>query len=533
MHLQGLLHVLSLSLFMLLVGGISVRAENWPQYGHDMANSFVSSETWLTTTTARNLVQKWETISDNRVTSTPIVVNDTCYVGGIAQKVTAFRLSTGQVIWQTPVQGDIYGSPFYKDGRIYVGDTATKCYCLRATDGVILWTADVASQQEDAFFGSPVVGLGKVYLGVSNDANDRPCVRGRMVALNELTGAVVWRWYAVDSTATGGGNWNSALLDEATNRLYFTTGNPCTGPPSPYTDAVICLNANTGALNWASQVIANDTGDHDFGSAPCFFTSNGTPAVGAGCKNGYFYAFNRDTGAFLWRTQIMAQGYGDILPAAAALPDRIVIGTGHTLDGYPGSVCALSTANGNLLWQYKCQAQVYGNVAVTNGVVFFAHSAGRVIALNAATGDSLWGNRLSADPILGGPSVSHGYMLIASYGDGVHAYSFPVVPTDVADDGATSHIGAVRLSAVHAQDGRILFTVEGATDTNARIEVYDMSGRTTVTLALTPSADAIGSRTATWSARGGRGRPVARGVYLARVTGTAATVKVAIARGGR
>src|SRR5439155_2305484 len=95
--------------------------------------------------------------------------------------------------------------------------------------------------------------------------------------------------------------------------------------------------------------------------------------VAAGSKDGTLYAVDCSNGQLLWRTQLALPtgGGGDIgiISSAAVAGERLIVATWTTIDGHPGSVCAVSTAVGSLSWEHFTPSRIYGPVAIANGVV--------------------------------------------------------------------------------------------------------------------------------------------------------------------
>jgi alcohol dehydrogenase (cytochrome c) len=126
-------------------------------------------------------------------------------------------------------------------------------------------------------------------------------IRGFIAAFDAKSGKEVWRFNTVpgpgepghdtwpassDAWQHGGGSiWVTGSYDAELNLLYFGTGNP--GPdwnadPRPganlYTDSVVALNPDTGALKWHYQFTPHDEFDYDATRLRCWPTSNGRVA---------------------------------------------------------------------------------------------------------------------------------------------------------------------------------------------------------------------------------------------------------------
>jgi alcohol dehydrogenase (cytochrome c) len=99
-------------------------------------------------------------------------------------------------------------------------------------------------------------------------------------------------------------------FDPALNLTYWGIGNP--GPDwnpdqrpgdNLYSDSVVALDADTGALKWHFQFTPNDAYDYDSVQVPVLADMNwrGAPAkvMMWANRNGYFYVLDRVTGRFL------------------------------------------------------------------------------------------------------------------------------------------------------------------------------------------------------------------------------------------
>jgi alcohol dehydrogenase (cytochrome c) len=149
-------------------------------------------------------------------------------------------------------------------------------------------------------------------------------IRGFIAAYDPRTGKEIWRFYTVpapgepgsetwsgDAWRSGGGSvWVTGSYDPDLNLTYWGIGNP--GPDwnpqqrpgdNLFTDSVVALDADTGALKWHYQFTPNDGYDYDAVQVPVLADVNwrGTPtrAMLWANRNGYFYVLDRVTGTFL------------------------------------------------------------------------------------------------------------------------------------------------------------------------------------------------------------------------------------------
>ena len=347
--------------------------------------------------------------------TSPAVSGKTLYIGDQSGNVIAMSAATGAELWRTkPNPGPfpvITASPVVYNGVVYVG---------------------VASSEE-------AVAANPSYLCCS--------ARGSFQALDAATGQVLWQTYMTPIGYSGAAIWGStAALDSQSNTVYVTTGNNYSLPqsvidcinnagsnvaqqklcldPNNHVDSILALDMTTGVIKWATQALdldnwnvacifngtncpANAGPDFDFGSGPNLFTipgAKGKPqsVVGAGQKSGQYWTLDAATGAVIWKTQVgPGSSLGGIEWGSATDGQRIYVAIGnffrlaypgHPELGQAGSFAALDLATGAILWQVADpNAGVdLAAVSTSNGVVFAGSMSGKMLALNAATGGTLW-----------------------------------------------------------------------------------------------------------------------------------------------
>jgi polyvinyl alcohol dehydrogenase (cytochrome) len=202
--------------------------------------------------------------------------------------------------------------------------------------------------------------------------------------------------------------------------------------PSDYFDSVLALDLSTGVIKWSQRVWAPDffnfsctvfCSDFDFGSGPNLFrvkTEQGTQdIVGAGQKSGIYWAFDPDTGSILWNTSVgPGSSVGGIEWGSATDGKRIYIaianGNGLPYPNNPGlgaggSWAALDAVTGTILWQVPTpqNAMGLGPMTVADHVVFAPSMSGDMVALDSATGATLWSYHANGS-VVAGPAIVNG-----------------------------------------------------------------------------------------------------------------------------
>ena len=149
-------------------------------------------------------------------------------------------------------------------------------------------------------------------------------VRGFLDAYDASTGKRAWRLWTVpgpgepghetwsgDSWKYGGATtWVTGAYDPDTNLTYWGTGNP--GPDfigdvragdNLYSDSLIAVDVDTGALKWHFQFIPHDVNDIDSTEIPILvdaeFRGRPRKLLLFANRNGFYYVFDRVTGEYL------------------------------------------------------------------------------------------------------------------------------------------------------------------------------------------------------------------------------------------
>jgi alcohol dehydrogenase (cytochrome c) len=404
--------------------------------------------------------------------STPLIDGDTVYVQDLRSNVFALDRATGKVRWARRF-GAINDGPnglALSAGRIY-GATDSNAFALSASTGRVLWQRHLTSASQQFVNDAPVYWKGLVFLGSVGYA---PLGRGVIYALDARTGAVRWQFDTIQHPwphpleAGGGGIWYPVSIDAA-GRLYAGIANPTPWGGSPqlpngaafpgpvhYTDSLVVLNARTGRLLWYDQVTPHDVRDYDFEATPILATIDDAPLVFGAGKGGRVIAWNRSTRRRVWSTPVglhrndsgplprrrvtVCPGlFGGVeTPMAYAdgrlfVPDVDLCGWGSavasqnvsTIDPARGrgQFVALDAATGRTLWDRHFSSADFGCAAVSNDVVFTSTYAGTLYALATATGRILWSAKLPAG-VNGCPAVV-GDMVIVGAGVREHASDRP------------------------------------------------------------------------------------------------------------
>ncbi len=360
----------------------------WPSAGHDLQNSRnQSSEVKINSSNVSSLTKQWQFTTGGDVSATPALDGTNVYFPDTGGNLWAVSQKTGTAVWQrhisdyTGIPGDVArDTPAIVGNELILGDQAgyhgsftAWVFAVSKIDGSLIWKTAVDSNSPwpivtQSAVVDQSVSPAVAYIGVASAEElfaglipGYTCCgfRGSILALNAVTGQIMWKTYTVPAGYSGASVWGSTpVIDYTRGSLYIGTGNNYSVPsdvqtcvadagsnttaaaacisPGDHFDSVMALDLHTGQIKWASVAISYDSftvsclagvinipgitiypdacpepagPDYDFGQGPTLYTlmnSMGQPTdlLGDGQKSGQYWAFNPDTGAVVWMTQV-------------------------------------------------------------------------------------------------------------------------------------------------------------------------------------------------------------------------------------
>jgi len=401
-------------------------------YGHDAMHTF-STTSGITTSNVANLAVTWQFATGDAVSATPTVVGGTVYVGSWDGFFYALDATSGKLVWKLQVDcqpailpipkqclasgqmepdrtntdgGIITSTATVTGGRVYFAAGRT-VYCVNAngsTAGSVIWKHVVCGNPDDPMcaldgkdpneiWSSPAIVDGKVIVGSSVDG--AMGYRGGIVALDQSTGAQVWR-LEVDPKLDASGNplpsggqnrgcgsvWSSGGIDTDDGLVFFGTGDCQSDADPPYHEALLAIDYATGKVKWTYRPRMTDTCDFDFGASPNLMTVSGKRQVGIGSKDGTYYVLD-PTGHLICSQKVVFGGSAGGFIGTAAFDGAHIYG-GTAIGDFGGMLCmpnnpndkgvedpslhAFDAATGKVLWE-TTHAYTFGATTVTNGVL--------------------------------------------------------------------------------------------------------------------------------------------------------------------
>jgi polyvinyl alcohol dehydrogenase (cytochrome) len=447
----------------------------------------------LGSTKAADLRLKWAFAFPNalRVRSQPTLGAGAIFVGSHDGSVFSLDRRTGCVRWVfqagAEVRTGVVLSP-WKAGDssakplVFFGDLVGNVYALDARTGAQIWKLKADPHPSVTITGTPSLAAGKLIVPVSSleeanagDPHYACCsFRGSLMALDPKTGVKLWQTFTAPPPSKRGVNatgsevigpsgvaiWGSPSIDLARRRIYVATGDNYTDPGTPYSDAVLALDLDSGKVLWAYQATGGDAWngsclggkescpaeagpDHDFGAPPILASSaDGQRFLLAGQKSGVVYGLDPDTGALRWKAKLGRGGAGGgVHFGMSAQGGRVFVPvTDYALPGeapgHPG-LYALDIKTGRLIWSFTSDACAtgpgclngFGGVpTAVGGVVLVGGDDGWFRVLDAATGKKLWALDTTAPVTTVNGEVAHGGSISSGVGP-IAYHGMVIVPS--------------------------------------------------------------------------------------------------------
>lgn len=228
------------------------------------------------------------------------------------------------------------------------------------------------SERTNGSVSSPTVGGDAVYAGLHfEDADDRDAV----VALNATTGAKRWAF-------TDDGTDDFGRLTVASGTVYATAQRP-------HENWLYALDAATGTKRWATTI--GSPGLAGTGTANVAVVDGAVFVPGAQT----LHARAAETGAVLWRADPVDM-YNEPAAAPAVADGTVYVGGQGADAGHSDQFFAVNAGDGSIEWRFEPgndQDERWHAPAVADGSVYvtrWATDGGVLYALDAETGAEQW-----------------------------------------------------------------------------------------------------------------------------------------------
>ena len=322
-------------------------------HGTTMAQKYAVS-TQITPDNVARLKKVWEIhtgdVSDGSGdipgtvwSTTPLMANDTLFVGTPFYRIFAVEPDSGEIKWiyepdhttleplsqpELKNRGIAYWADDSATGpcakRVYIGTMDAKLHAVDAETGKLC--ADFGQggildvnkwNKPDANFPlsqlqAPTVYKDTLLLGwAGKDWHDAENPLGSVHAVDARTGELKWKFFSIPQDydgLTGTANiWTAMAVDVENALVYLPVSSPSPDfyggtrlDEIPLATSVTALNADTGEVVWSRQLVHHDIWDYDTNAAPTLVDiqkdGQTVPALVQTTKMGYAFVLNRLTG---------------------------------------------------------------------------------------------------------------------------------------------------------------------------------------------------------------------------------------------
>ena len=413
-----------------------------------------------------DLAVKWVfAVADTDAPHTqPLITSNTVVIGDGSGGVYALDRDSGCERWRFDAGSVVRTAIRYiqtdSHHLISFGTLEADVFAVDLMTGEQRWRVKVGEHPQAMVTGSSVDHEGVIYQPISswevfwalNPFYSCCDFRSSIVAIDALSGEILWRSYTIDEPAkitkprlifgdrrgpSGAPVWSQPAIDVKRNRLYVGTGENYSAPVTDTSDAILAFDLTTGEKMWSQQFLTGDAWtaacaspldancpeedgpDLDFGAPPILVSLGNKDYILAGQKSGDVYALDPDNnGQKLWGYKASNGGMAGGVHFGMAInetrgalyvpiSDRDVGIIGENPPGKPKpSLHAIDIASGMPLWTVPapdncldketnkpikdCHAGLSAAVTVTEDIVFAPSLDGYLYAFAATDGELLW-----------------------------------------------------------------------------------------------------------------------------------------------
>lgn len=298
----------------------------------------------------------WKFETKGAVYSTLQLDGDNVYIGSADGNLYALKKETGEKLWEFSTKGEVYSSACLHGGLIFFGSGDGNLYAIDMNSGKEVWQFKSEGEKTydlwDYYLSSPKVDGDLVYWG-SGDGN--------VYAIQMETGITKWKF------KTKGIVHADPVIHKDKIFIGSFDGN------------LYALDKKSGELIWKFKTL----GAQYFPKGEiqkAVLVDNGTVYFGSRDYN--LYALDEHTGTVKWN---MREPEGWIIATPVANKDHIFFGTSDAHKFY-----CYQKNSGAKVWEINVGMRVYGSAILHNGLVYFGTFDGKVLGVDAKTGEEKW-----------------------------------------------------------------------------------------------------------------------------------------------
>jgi outer membrane protein assembly factor BamB len=405
---------LVVGMILLFALSVPVSAEDWPTYRKDIHRGGVTSEklelplaldwacktsrapaaAWTESPAAHDYLHRHYNLKPRQNFDgcfQVAVVGQRVYFGSsVSGAMTCLDARSGHQVWTFFTDGPVRLAPTVADGKVYFGSDDGFVYCLDAGNGSVIWKERVGRSADKIWGNERMISVWPVRSSVLVDGGDVYWSAG----LFATEGMFLCKRKAVD----GSGGWTVAPARPHQGYLVATAGQLIA--PSGKTSPVVYRREDGGKVgdlrknrrggSWV-QVATDELGvfsgpnldndSHQFNPVHRTVVASFSRANGLIADQTIIY-YNTDS-------KIVAMARADksqIWSSDLARPFALIKAGDHVFAGGDGKVEALDAATGKSLWSAPVDGKALG-LAVANGALYVSTDRGSIHCFRAMPSD--------------------------------------------------------------------------------------------------------------------------------------------------
>jgi len=328
----------------------------------------------------------WSVPLEDDVTASPVVVDDTVYIGSESGGLHGLDADSGAQVWEFDTESDITASAAVHDGTVYVGN-ADAVYAVDGATGDEEWNTTTDSSIE----APPTVTDGTVYVG-SDD--------GTVYAIDVDTGDTEWSTdidgpvktapaFADDTVFVGTSDDDGHVYaldstDDGAQQWQFEVHEEVRAAPTVVDDTVYLVGGGDFSAGYVYAVPTDpewDEGTYDEDEhwqfeedriSASVAVADGTVYVGTQRAGRGLYALDAEEGTTKWDV-----GFEDDIETSPAVADGAVY-----VGDNEGVVHAVET-DGTEGWSYELDGEITSPAVANERVYVGTNRHGHVYAIEA------------------------------------------------------------------------------------------------------------------------------------------------------
>ncbi|HCE58862.1 MAG TPA: hypothetical protein DER09_13795 [Prolixibacteraceae bacterium] len=298
---------------------------------------------------------KWKLKTSKPIFSSPVISENTVYLGGTDSVLYAIDFESGKEKWRFRTNGEIRSNVCIDEDFIYLNGGDGTIYKLEKQSGKVVWDFETKGEKKvdfaDYFQSTPVLLNDMLFFG-SGD--------GYFYAVDAKKGKEIWKF------KTGNAVHTTPAI--ANGKVFFGS----------FDGFVYALDLQKGKLVWKFKTVGHKyfpTGDVN--GSPTVFKNK----VFIGARDYNFYALDQEKGFCHWnkaffRGWALNSSISDSVLYIGSADERVLIGA--------------DPETGAEFWKTNMEFLVFGNNTYSKTLLYVGTTNGKLQAFSKLTGKYIW-----------------------------------------------------------------------------------------------------------------------------------------------